>query len=52
MKIRHIIWKRHKFNYGQVCELCGYHGRHQAGRKIHERKCDALRKADKINLAR
>jgi hypothetical protein len=31
-------WKRHGYNYGWVCTECGYHGRHQIGREIHERQ--------------
>ena len=31
-------WERHEYGYGFVCRSCGYHGRSQVGRDIHDRR--------------
>ena len=31
-------WVPHEYGYGFVCRLCGYHGRAQIGRDIHDRR--------------
>ena len=43
-------WTRHEHGFGWICE-CGYHGRTQAGRDVHERRASRGLgcKTEKIN---
>ena len=43
-------WTRHEHGFGWICE-CGYHGRTQAGRDVHDRRASRGLgcKTEKIN---